>query len=94
MDTTKTPAAVHPTTGLLCECCGRDAVVLLRFPAVEAYTGSGEKWHPNCQDAYDQHRDNAEDTNRCEMQQHGGAYGLVTWEEKWIASEVLASLNT
>jgi hypothetical protein len=69
-------------TNELCGCCGREPYKLLRFPAVEAYTGSGEKWMPMCIDAYHKHLENAEDTNRHEMEHFGGAYGLVTWEER------------
>lgn len=81
-------APAHEADVPACEHCGQDAFILLRFPAVEAYLGTEEKWHPLCQSAYYEHLDNAEDTNRHETERFGGAYGLVTWEERPVRGRV------
>lgn len=67
-----------------CPCCGGEPFMLLRFPDVEAYMGTEERWHPVCQSAYQEHLDNAQDTNDHEMEKFGGAYGLVTWQERRV----------
>lgn len=68
----------------LCGCCGMLGVIELRFPEVEASNGTSENWQPYCEHAYQNFVSNAESVNHHEIKHFGGAYGLVTWEERTL----------
>jgi hypothetical protein len=60
--------------------CGETAIIGLHFTNFDH-----RKWIPNCERCYQTHLENAQDTNDHEMRHFGGAWGLVTWEERDVA---------
>lgn len=56
--------------------CGGEAALEIKF------TNIPDEFKPMCQECYNDHLDKAKDTNDHEMKNFGGAYGLVTWEER------------
>lgn len=83
---TKEPAgslALDPRSASVVCNCGEPAIVAIHFTNYDH-----RAWAPLCQRCYETHLDNAQDTNDHEMRHFGGAYGLVTWEERDVAGAV------
>ena len=75
--------ALDPRSASVVCNCGEPAIVAIHFTNYDH-----RAWAPCCQRCYETHLDNAQDTNDHEMRHFGGAYGLVTWEERDVAGAV------
>lgn len=60
-----------------CPCCGEKPYKQLRYP-----NQSHDRWDNMCQARYSEHLEISREINEHEMENFGGAYGLVTWEER------------
>ena len=84
--TTDGPAgslALDPRSASVVCYCGEPAIVGIHFTNFDH-----RRWIPNCDRCYHTHLENAQDTNDHEMHHFGGAWGLVTWEERDIAGAI------
>lgn len=63
--------------------CGEPAIIGIHFTNFDH-----RRWIPQCERCYHTHLENAQDTNDHEMRRFGGAYGLVTWEERDVAGAI------
>ena len=60
-----------------CPCCGGKPYKKLRYPNQEH-----DGWYYMCKNRYFEHLEISREINEYEMQNFGGAYGLVSWEEE------------
>lgn len=86
LTTTDGPAgslALDPRSASVVCNCGDPAILGIHFTNYDH-----RSWVPVCERCYQQHLENAQDTNDHEMRYFGGAWGLVTWEERDVAGAI------
>ena len=64
------------STALFCH-CGDVAVIAIQMTNIQS-----KNWIPQCERCYQHHLECAQEVNEHEMDRFGGAYGLVTWDER------------
>lgn len=57
--------------------CGDSAVIAVHMTNI-----ANPRWIPQCERCYRHHLDCSNEVNDHEMRHFGGAYGLVTWDER------------
>lgn len=72
--------AVPPvaSTDLFCHCDGLAVIAVLPTNIPHP------RWQPQCERCYRHHLECAQEVNDHEMRHFGGAYGLVTWDERGL----------
>lgn len=57
--------------------CGKKAVIAVMMTNIEC-----RRWTPQCEQCYHHHLDCSNEVNAHEIGRFGGAFGLVTWDER------------